>query len=206
MHAGTVGGVVRPITVVLHPPRTRGVTAQSRTAIPPVPSSIARHIAFEESEDIQPSIPNDLRASFDTGPGDEISEQQLQTRLRDLPKINVEPEVVAAPIPPNDDRNVDTSDPSWGGKVESARLLKQVIPVYPSLARTARVQGSVILEATIGKSGKVEDVAVIAGHPMLIAAAVEAVHQWRYEPAKLNETPTRSSVRVTVVFRLEFPR
>jgi protein TonB len=129
--------------------------------------------------------------------------------LKDLTLIIVQPEVVPAPKPPDDERTLETSDPSLvrkGGKVESVRLLKQVLPVYPSLARNARVQGSVILEVTVGTSGKVEEVNVVEGHPMLIAAAVDAVRQWRYEPAKLNDVPTSSSVRITVVFRLEFPR
>jgi protein TonB len=142
-------------------------------------------------------------------PGAESSEQLLQSRLQDLPRIDIEPPVVPAPALPVEEKNSETSvkpPVRIGGKVEPARLLKQIPPAYPPLARTARVQGAVIIDATIAESGAVEDLIVVEGHPMLIAAALEAVQQWRYEPAKLNGIPTRSSVRVTVNFRLQFPR
>jgi len=83
-------------------------------------------------------------------------------------------------------------------------LMKQTIPSYPPMARTARVEGSVILEADITESGALENVTVIEGHPMLVDAAIEAVRKWRYAPAKLNGKPTRSSVHVTVNFKLKY--
>jgi TonB family protein len=209
VHAGTVETLVSPVGVALRPASRSDVRPESRTPIPPVPSESAHRVSFEESKAAEKAIPDDFRGSSDVGPAFEISEQQLGTRLKDLPRMNVEPTSVAAPLAPEHERNLETSDfppiPK-GRKVEPARLLKQVLPVYPSLARTARIQGSVILEASIGQSGKIEDVMVIEGHPMLITAAIDAVRQWQYEPAKLDEVPTRSSVRVTVVFRLEFPR
>lgn len=125
------------------------------------------------------------------------------TGLGDIPRLAVDTaELPAAPPPAFKDavpRNV-----SNGVRVEPARLMKQTIPVYPPLARTARVEGAVILEADITESGALENVTVIEGHPMLIEAAIEAIRRWRYAPAKLNGKPTRSSVRVTVNFKLKY--
>ncbi len=212
VHAASVGHRAVPIRVALRPPAVAKNAAQHRTTIPPVPSRNARRIVIDEAAAAavaEASIPDDLKGSFEGGPAAEFSEQVLKTRLKDLPRMSLEPEVIDAPMAPKEERNLEPANPSplpKGGNVKQARLLKQVLPIYPSLARTARVQGTVVLEATIGKSGAVEDVTVVDGHPMLIGAAVEAVRQWQYEPAKLNEVPTRSSVRITVVFKLEFQR
>ena len=210
VHAGNVETVVPKVRIAFHLPSAATATAASgasRTSIPPVVSRNAEPAARAESQVAETAIPHDLKGWSDIAIPDEISEQQLQTRFKMPALMKIEPEAVAAPKPPDNEKTLEASDPSLatnGRKVESARLLKQVLPVYPSLARTARVQGRVILDATIDESGKVEDVTVVQGHPMLIAAAIDAIRQWQYEPAKLNEAPTRSSVRIIVVFRLEF--
>ena len=208
VHAGNIETAAPPTMIALRPPARSAVFGESRKPVPPVASRNAHRVMFQQSEPDETSIPDDLKGWSEIGGAGDVSEQQLQTRLKDLALMRVEPEPVSAPKPPADERTLETSDVSsirMGGKVEPARLLKQVLPVYPSLARAARVQGSVVLEATIGISGKVENVTVVEGHKMLIAAAVDAVRQWQYEPAKLDDAPTPSSVRVTVVFRLEFP-
>lgn len=81
-------------------------------------------------------------------------------------------------------------------------LIYKVQPVYPPLARQARIQGSVLLRAIISRSGMIEDLSVISGHPMLVGAAIEAVRQWRYRPYILNEEPVEVETRVTVNFSL----
>jgi protein TonB len=75
-------------------------------------------------------------------------------------------------------------------------------PVYPQIAKIARVQGQVILLATVDKSGLVRDVSVVSGHPMLTAAATKAVSQWRYKPYLLNGKPVDAETRVTINFKL----
>jgi protein TonB len=77
-----------------------------------------------------------------------------------------------------------------------------VQPVYPPLARQARVQGEVELRAIIGKTGAIENLIVVRGHPMLAAAAVEAVRQWRYRPYLLNNEPIEVETDITVTFLL----
>ena len=83
-----------------------------------------------------------------------------------------------------------------------ANLLHEVQPVYPALARQARIQGTVELRAIIGKTGAIENLAVVRGHPMLAPAAVEAVKQWRYRPYLLNGEPIEVETDITVNFLL----
>jgi protein TonB len=81
-------------------------------------------------------------------------------------------------------------------------LIRRVQPIYPPLARSARVQGSVVLSALISKGGTMENLRVLSGHPMLVAAAIEAVRQWRYRPYILNAEPIEVETQITVSFSL----
>jgi protein TonB len=86
--------------------------------------------------------------------------------------------------------------------VTQGMVLHKVQPTYPPLARTARVQGSVLLAAVIGKDGTIQNLHVISGHPLLTQAALEAVRQWRYRPYILNGEPVEVDTQVTVNFTL----
>ncbi|MGA3211175.1 MAG: energy transducer TonB [Terriglobales bacterium] len=88
------------------------------------------------------------------------------------------------------------------GGVAEGKLVHRVQPVYPPLARTARIQGQVILQAIISKTGEITGLKVIQGHPMLQGAALEAVKQWRYEPYLLNGEPVEVDTTITVNFTL----
>jgi protein TonB len=81
-------------------------------------------------------------------------------------------------------------------------LIRQIKPQYPPLARQARIQGQVILQAVIGKDGKVQNLHLISGHPMLVPAAMEAVKQWRYRPYYLNGAPVEVDTQIVVNFTL----
>jgi protein TonB len=81
-------------------------------------------------------------------------------------------------------------------------LLHRVQPIYPPLARTAHIQGEVVLFALISKSGNIDNLRVLSGHPMLAPAAVEAVSQWRYRPYVLNGEPIEVETQITVKFTL----
>ncbi len=76
-------------------------------------------------------------------------------------------------------------------------------PVYPQIAQSARVQGIVIIEATIDRSGKVTDTRVLKSIPLLDQAALDAVRQWEYEPTLLNGVAVPVIVTVTVNFTLK---
>jgi len=81
-------------------------------------------------------------------------------------------------------------------------LIRRVEPVYPPLARSARIQGQVILVAIISKAGTIEKLHALSGHPMLVPAAVDAVSQWRYRPYILNSEPVEVETQITVNFTL----
>ena len=83
-----------------------------------------------------------------------------------------------------------------------ALLVKKVAPVYPPLARQARIQGTVILKIVINKDGDVRDVQLISGHPMLAPAAVEAVKQWKYQPYTKDGEVVEVSTMVRVNFTM----
>ena len=84
-------------------------------------------------------------------------------------------------------------------------IVKNVAPVYPPMGRKARIQGTVVLRVEIGKSGNVESIQVVSGHPVLAPAAIEAVKQWEYKPYLLNGEPVEVESRVTVNFTLVEP-
>jgi periplasmic protein TonB len=81
-------------------------------------------------------------------------------------------------------------------------LVRRVQPVYPPLARTAHIQGSVVVYALISKAGTMEKVHAVSGHPMLVPAAIDAVSQWRYRPYILNSEPIEVETQITVNFYL----
>jgi periplasmic protein TonB len=86
--------------------------------------------------------------------------------------------------------------------VSQGLLVKKVQPAYPPLARQARIQGQVILQAEISKDGSIENLRLISGHPMLAPAAIDAVKQWRYKPYMLNGEPVAVETTVMVNFTL----
>jgi periplasmic protein TonB len=89
-----------------------------------------------------------------------------------------------------------------GGEVESAMLLEQPAPVYPLMAKQARIRGSVVLKAIIGVDGKVKDLVAVSGHPFLVQAAVEAVRKWIYRPTVLDGVPVEVDTTIEVRFGL----
>ena len=90
-----------------------------------------------------------------------------------------------------------------GGAIKTPQKTNDVKPVYPPIAQSARVQGIVIIEATIGPDGRVRDAKVLRGQPLLNEAALEAVRQWRYTPTLLNGVPVPVIMTVTVTFTLQ---
>ncbi len=89
-----------------------------------------------------------------------------------------------------------------GGQIKEPKKVKDVKPVYPDIAKQARVQGVVILECTISPQGKVSEVKLLRGIPLLNEAAMEAVRQWVYTPTLLNGVPVPVIMTVTVNFKL----
>jgi periplasmic protein TonB len=104
--------------------------------------------------------------------------------------------VEVAPPPPAPTHPLRVSHWSEGN------LIYRVQPIYPPLARQARIQGAVELRAIISKAGTIENLVVLRGHPMLVPAAIDAVRHWRYRPYLLNDEPIEVETEITVNFVL----
>ncbi|MBI4478430.1 MAG: TonB family protein [Acidobacteria bacterium] len=86
--------------------------------------------------------------------------------------------------------------------IVGAKLINQPKPVYPPLAIKTRTQGTVRLEAIIGKDGTIQNLVVRSGHPLLIRAALDAMRKWRYQPTLLNDVPVEVETTIDVNFIL----
>jgi periplasmic protein TonB len=89
-----------------------------------------------------------------------------------------------------------------GGNVQSAKLVKQPKPMYPPLAKQARIQGTVRFTAIIGRDGAIQNLTLVSGHPLLVPSATEAVRQWVYQPTLLNGEPVEVVTQIDVNFTL----
>jgi len=89
-----------------------------------------------------------------------------------------------------------------GGNVQQAKLIRQPKPVYPPLARQARIQGTVRFNAIIGKDGAIQNLQLVTGHPLLVPSAQDAVKQWVYQPTLLNGEPVEVITIIDVNFTL----
>ena len=86
--------------------------------------------------------------------------------------------------------------------VMQGRLLAPIRPVYPAIAKAARVEGSVVVEAVISRMGTIESLRVVSGPAMLQNAALEAIREARYQPYRLNGEPTEVQTTITVNFTI----
>ncbi|MFB3825705.1 MAG: energy transducer TonB [Bryobacteraceae bacterium] len=114
----------------------------------------------------------------------------------------------AAPPPPpppvkkEEPKPVQVQRIRVGGNVQQAKLVRQPKPIYPPLAKQARIQGVVKLNAIIGKDGAIMNLQAVSGHPLLVPAAMEAVKQWVYAPTLLNGEPVEVVTQIDVNFTL----
>jgi len=86
--------------------------------------------------------------------------------------------------------------------ISSLLLLKRVNPEYPDAARRARVQGTVVMHAVIGKDGSVSKLELVSGHPMLVPVAMDAAKQWKYKPYLLNGQAMEVDTEILINFAL----
>jgi TonB family protein len=105
----------------------------------------------------------------------------------------------AAPIPPPAD---GVQRLRVGGNVESANLIRKVTPLYPPLAKQARIQGVVRFTALISAEGNVISLQLVEGHPLLVESAQDAVRQWQYKPTLLNGNTVEVITQIDVNYTL----
>ena len=106
------------------------------------------------------------------------------------------------PPPPAAPKPVTPQRIRVGGNVQQAKLIRQPKPIYPPLAKQARISGVVKLNAIIGKDGTIQNLTVASGHPLLVPAAMEAVKQWVYQPTLLNGEAVEVVTQIDVNFTL----
>jgi len=89
-------------------------------------------------------------------------------------------------------------------KGEMPKIISRIQPEYPEIARKARIEGIVILEAVIEKDGNVGEIQILKSlSPLLDQAAIRAVKQWKFEPAKINGKPVRAYFVLTIIFKIQ---
>jgi protein TonB len=89
------------------------------------------------------------------------------------------------------------------GMIVEGMVIQKTLPVYPIIAKETGTQGTVVLQATISRSGTIENLRVMSGPPMLQRAAIDAVKEWRYRPYLLSGEPVEVETTINVVFKLQ---
>ncbi len=180
-----------PPPAAAHSPvrNSRPVTAAAILTAPPIiPKTIEQFNEVPEppgaSVGVRAGIPGGLPGATGEGVLDSI------------------PGLLTPPPPPLQTRTTKAAASRVGGQVQAAKLIVQVKPEYPPLAKLARVQGTVRLEAVIASDGTIRDLKVVQGHPLLAKAALEAVSRWRYQPTLLNGEPLEVLTEIDVNFTL----
>lgn len=147
-----------------------------------------------------PTIPHNISTSADPAPPGIDTNLRMDTAGDFLPGgSNVGPaiEIARPPQPPAQTRTVVRN-----ASVMEAMLVHRVEPNYPSLAKTIRLWGTVILRARIGTDGEVHELETVSGNQILADAARQAVMQWRYRPTMLNGQAVEVETQITVNFVL----
>jgi protein TonB len=116
--------------------------------------------------------------------------------------ISSVPTAAPPPPPPKVEKPATPQRIRVGGNVQAANLIRKVTPVYPPLAKQARVQGTVRFTAIISKDGTIQQLQLVSGHPLLVQAAQDAVKQWLYKPTLLNGEPVEVVTQIDVNFTL----
>jgi len=176
---------------------------------PPASQSVAKFAprALRLPELYAPvAIPNKLTTPNEVAPAPDIGLGTAVSDANASPFVGVIGSAPAGPPPPPEPIAAKKEQTKHGpiriGTLSEADLLRKVMPVYPPLAKSARVQGTVEFTALISKDGNIENLKLVHGHPLLVNAAREAVEQWKYRPTLLNGVPVEVITDIVVNFTL----
>lgn len=159
------------------------------------PARIPDKIAVLASEELPPVAGNGSGVPGGLENGVPGGMNSMAPRLLEVPPVlmaTAKPVETVAPIPRI----------AVGGHVQDALIIHKVIPVYPPLARQARLSGTVRFTAIIARDGTIQNLTLVSGHPLFVPAAAEAVRQWRYRPTLLNGDPVEVIAPIEVIFIL----
>jgi protein TonB len=170
------------------PPPPQAVRAAVRPGIRQIPAGVLLQ---------PPRIPTRVLMLDEHDLAPEVSDS-TPNAFRDIPgQGTIAGGSQAVPPPP---KQAGPTRIKQGGVVTAAALLSQTKPIYPTLARQAHIHGEVVLHAIIDKDGRVAQLEVVTGHPLLVKAALDAVRQWLYKPTLLNGEPVEVDTTITVTF------
>jgi protein TonB len=147
------------------------------------------------------AIPRDVAIIKEDAPPPEVAQPSAFLGVPGAGIISSGP-VGGVPAPPPPPKAAAPARIKQGGNVTAASIINQTRPIYPPLARQARIQGNVVLHAIIDKEGMVAQLEVVSGHPLLVQAALDAVREWRYKPTLLNGDPVEVDTTITVTFTM----
>ena len=187
-----------PPAAPLKPPEQQAVSRL--TGDPKVftaPRDIPRTVAniVEDVTQLVPQMTSDSIVGAIPGPVSTNALSQMFTNVT-VPKPPPQP-AAAKPA-----KAADTAPLKVSSGVQEAKLLRRIVPIYPQIAITARIQGTVHLVGVIAKDGTIRELQVIDGSPMLVKAALDAVRQWVYKPTLLSGEPVEVIAPITVTFTL----
>lgn len=161
-----------------------------------IPMRIPTHIAQISDSSLDPPSPTGIAVSGGVGePGDN---PLLGSLLNATPTVSKP----AQSKPPVTQRSPAEPKRIRVSSLDPARLIHFVEPVFPQIAKSARIEGTVELRAVIGTDGRVRQLDIVSGHPLLRKAAIDAVRQWIYKPPVLNGESVEIVAPIAVVFRL----
>jgi protein TonB len=181
--------VEKPPKTLARPWNNHSLTAPAR-----IPEQVAR---IQDPPATLIAGGNDSDTGVPGGLGN-VANAVIESVLRQTPKIT-EP---ASQTPKEVSKPKSIERVRVGGVVRMPKLVRGPQPVYPQLAKQARISGVVRLEAIIGKDGTIRNLRAVSGHPLLVPAALEAVGQWLYEPTQLNGDPVEVATEIEVNFTL----
>jgi protein TonB len=178
-------------TDVLPTPQTMAAFVAAPPPPPPTPVSNPNAAPVEAPKNIVPEAPSTaIGVGVPGGVEGGVPGGTLGGVVGGLPTAPPPPPPPSAPV-------------RVGGNIKTPTKTKDIRPVYPPIAQSARVSGVVIIEATIGADGRVKDAKVLRSIPLLDQAALDAVKQWQFTPTLLNGVPVPVIMTVTVNFTLQ---
>jgi TonB family protein len=203
VHAGSTEAVTRTVRTPLFLP------VSGRPDISAVKPVVSPVVAETSDETVASSAPIPLPAEtalLAVPSGLVIPENDAPVSFtytpREIPSIpKPQPAIEAMPAPPREEP--PPAEPlRIGGRVEQPKQIYRAEPIYPAAAKSARVQGVVEIEGVINEEGRIEQIKVVNGHPLLNDAAVECVRKWKYEPGRLNGQIIEMPIKILVRFQL----
>jgi protein TonB len=165
---------------VMHPAQAPAAPSEANNPFQ-VPRQIPINIYVPDRPEPSTTIDPNVLASSGPGPG-----------IPDGVLHGTNPNVVRAPVGPK----------QISSGVAVGMLIRKVIPQYPPIGREIRLEGTVVLQATISKTGTIENLRVVSGPTLLQQAAIDAVEKWQYRPYLLNGEPVEVETTVNVDFKL----